>query len=353
LLAQIAEKVSGPAGQKIHPREVERVIGALLVSSEFWRVVALSRLPAETAAEIIKALIDVGLAVQEDGALRLTPGGNAQARARGIVPPGGQTCPECTGRGINMRSYAELLAKFKELVQNRPNAVPEYNQAYVTPETTVARLALLTAKGDLQDKSLIILGDDDLESIAAALSGLPRRVVVLEIDPRLTGFIITLAETHRLAIEVYRQDLRKRLPAELCCQFDTFLTDPPETVYGMELFLTRGLTALKGPCCAGYFGLTHAESSLAEWLTIQQILAGKLRVVVTDIIHNFNEYVTSGYLLESARKDLSFVQVSPRANWYFSSMYRIETLVDYKQENRDREDLALYPGENSSLRSSQ
>ncbi len=352
MLVQIAEKASGPAGRKIHPREVERVFGALLASSEFWRIVTLSRLPVETVAEIIKVLLDVGLAVQENGALRLTPGGNAQAQARGIVPLIKQTCPECTGRGIDLRPHSELLDQFKELVQNRPDAILEYDQGYVTPETTVARLALLAAKGDLQDKELIILGDDDLVSIAAALSGLPRRVVVLEIDPRLTDFIQTLAGTHHLAIEVYRQDLRRRLPAELCRQFDTFLTDPPETIPALELFLTRGLAALKGPCCAGYFGLTYAESSLAEWLTIQQILAGKLKVAVTDIIHNFNEYVNWNYLLESVRKDLSFVQVSPRANWYFSSMYRIETLVDYEadydQENRDRENLALYPGESLS-----
>ncbi|MEW6425135.1 MAG: bis-aminopropyl spermidine synthase family protein [Bacillota bacterium] len=343
MFAQIAEKASRPAGQTIYPREVERVIGALLASSEFWRVVGLSRLPVEAVAEIIKALIDAGLVAQENGALRLTPGGDAQARARGIVPPIERTCPECAGRGLDLGACKELLARFKEMAQNRPNAILEYDQGYVTPETTVARVALLAAKGDIQGKEIIILGDDDLVSVAAALSGLPRRVVVLEIDPRLIHFIRTLADTHNLAIKVYRQDIRRRLPAELCRQFDTFLTDPPETVHALELFLTRGLAALKGPCCAGYFGLTYAESSLAEWLTIQQILAAKLKVVVTDIIHNFNEYVNWDYLLENTRKDLSFVQVSPRANWYLSSMYRIETLVDFYKENRDREDLNLYP----------
>lgn len=343
MLVRIAEKASRLAGIKIYQREVERVLGALLKSAEFWQVVSFSRLPVGAVVEIIRELINNGLVAPDNGALHLTPRGKKEVQARAIVPPEIRICPECAGRGLAFDAHRELLARFQEMVQQRPDARGEYDQGYVTPETTVARVILLTAKGDLQNKDLIILGDDDLVSVAAALSGLPRRVVVVEIDPRLISFVRSLAAAHNLKIEVYQQDIRKRLPAELCQQFDTFLTDPPETIPALELFLTRGLAALKGPACAGYFGLTYAESSLDHWLTFQQILTTKLKVVVTDIIHNFNEYVNWAYLLDTVRKDLSFVQVKPRLNWYYSSLCRIETRENFYRDNRDREELNLYP----------
>ncbi len=343
MLAQIAQKASRSAGAKIYLREVERVIGALMASSEFWGVITLSCLPVNTVAEIIKELIAEGLVVQKDHSLELTPKGKGEAQVREISPLADGACKACAGRGLDLSAFNKLLNTFREMVQGRPKAIFEYDQGYVTPETTVARVALLAAKGDIKGKDLLIIGDDDLVSVAAALSRLPRRVAVLEIDPRLIRFIQALADSHHLEIEIYRQDVRKRLPAELCRQFDTFLTDPPETIDALELFLTRGLAALKGPCCAGYFGLTFAESSLSKWLALQQILAAKLKVAVTDIIHNFNEYVNWDYLLESVRKDLSFVQVNPLSNWYRSSMYRVETVEGSYWENLDREDLALYP----------
>lgn len=343
MLDRIAETASRSAGVKIYPRQVERVLSALMLRRQFWPAVTLSRLPVNAVAEIVKEMIACGLAAQKNGVLELTEKGKKEAAARKLAPREESTCPRCSGRGIDVRAFDRLTEEFQEMVQKRPSASREFDQGYVTPQTTVARLALLAARGDIEGKDLIILGDDDLVSVAAALSGLPRRVAVLEIDPRLVDFIHTLSSARNLKIEVYRQDIRNPLPKELCRQFDTFFTDPPETVEALELFISRGLAALKGPCCAGYFGLTCAESSLADWLALQQILAGKLKVVVTEIIRDFNEYVNWDYLLESVRQDLSFVQVNPAANWYRSSLYRIETLGDHCVENLDKGNLNLYP----------
>lgn len=343
MLDQIAETVSRSAGVKIHPRQVERVLGALALRREFWPAVTLSRLPVNTVAEIIKELLACGLATQKNGVLELTARGKEEAAARKATPGEKFTCPQCSGRGIDLSAFDAVTGEFQELVKKRPGASREFDQGYVTPQTTVARVAFLAAKGDIAGRDLIVLGDDDLVSVAAALSGLPRRVAVLEIDPRLVAFVQELSAARNLKIEVYRRDIRAPLPKELCRQFDTFFTDPPETVGALELFISRGLAALKGPCCAGYFGLTYAESSLADWLAIQQILAGKLKVAITDIVHDFNEYVNWDYLLESVRKDLPFVQVTPSANWYRSSLYRIETIEDHCVENLDRGNLDLYP----------
>ncbi|MEO0250808.1 MAG: bis-aminopropyl spermidine synthase family protein, partial [candidate division WOR-3 bacterium] len=43
--------------------------------------------------------------------------------------------------------------------------------------------------GDLDGKSIALIGDDDLLSIALALAGLPSNITVLDIDERLGEFI--------------------------------------------------------------------------------------------------------------------------------------------------------------------
>ncbi|NJE13887.1 bis-aminopropyl spermidine synthase family protein, partial [Thermococcus sp. LS2] len=77
-------------------------------------------------------------------------------------------------------------------------------------------------------------------------------------------------------IEIFTFDLRKPLPDYALRKFDTFITDPPETVDAIRVdairaFVGRGIATLKGPGCAGYFGITRRESSLDKWRDIQKL----------------------------------------------------------------------------------
>lgn len=342
MVADIAAQVTNRTGIKVFPRDVLRVVGALGTTDNFWRVASLVRLPFNAVAEILNSLTEAGVVVVEDGSLRVSPAGHAWVEAARTEAPFVARCRTCGGRGLDLGLFQELLAWLREIGRSRPAPIKEFDQGYVTPESTVARVALLAARGDLADKELLVLGDDDLVSLAAAFTRRPKRVVVLEVDPRLTRFIEEAARAYDLVVEVLEQDIRARWPEHLLHRFDTFLTDPPETLEGLDLFLGRGLASLKGPRCAGYFGLTFTECSLEKWQLLQRRLTGRFGVVITDIIANFNEYVNWDYLLDSVRKDLGFVQVPPAGNWYRSAMYRVEVVESVAGHTDSASNAELY-----------
>lgn len=342
MVRDIAVQVTDRTGIRVVPRDVLAVVGALKTTDNFWRVASLVRLPFNAVAEILNSLVEAGMVVVAGGALRLSPAGQAFVEEARVEAPFEAGCRACGGRGLDLAPFKELLAWLREIDGVRPAPVKEFDQGYVTPESTVARVALLAARGDLAHKDLLVLGDDDLVSLAAAFTRQPRRVVVLEVDPRFTRFIAETAQAHRLPVEVLEQDIRERWPESLRGRFDTFLTDPPETLEGLELFIGRGLASLRGPRCAGYFGLTFSESSLEKWQLLQRRLTGTFGVVITDIIADFNEYVNWDYLLDSVRKDLSFVQVPPTGNWYRSAMYRVEVVEGVPGHTESAGDAELY-----------
>lgn len=324
---EIARKVAEETGIKTTKRDVEDILSSLLVTPHFWEVVQLARQPFNVVSSVLALLTRRGWAeTNGDGSVVLTPTGKNVVEKQGITPRLVHRCSNCDGRGVGLEKARELVIRFKELAAPRPEPILQYDQGYVTPETTVSRVVLMADRGDLEGKRLLVLGDDDLVSLAAGLSGLPREVVVLEIDDRLVDFINEVARRQDLPVIARKYDFRNKLPEEYVGYFDTFITDPPETLEALEVCLGRGLISLSGQGCAGYFGLTHAESSLSKWNKVQQLLVSKFGVVITDIIEDFNHYVNWDYLLPSIKSDLPFVQVQPRSNWYRSAMYRIQVL---------------------------
>jgi hypothetical protein len=94
------------------------------------------------------------------------------------------------GKGIAI----ELEKRFLKIQTRRPKAIRRFDQGYVTPKTTLSRFAFSYERGDIVGKEIIVLGDDDLMSIVLGLSGLPKRITVVEIDERLTDFIESTAK---------------------------------------------------------------------------------------------------------------------------------------------------------------
>ncbi|MGO0123564.1 bis-aminopropyl spermidine synthase family protein [Desulfothermobacter acidiphilus] len=323
-----AAELTRKTGIPISGADLRRVFSALKTSDEFWHITHLTGRPFNVVAESLRCFIERGWVKAENQRLTLTPAGERLAREQGVEPFIESGCQVCNRRGVSLDCWQGLLQRFRACASARPLPVINYDQGFVTEETTVARIAMMADRGDIQGKELLVLGDDDLVSLAAGLSGLPRRVVVLEVDERLSHFINTVAARENLPVEAHSFDLVHPLPSELRGSFDTFLTDPPETLEALSIFIGRGLAGLKGAGCAGYFGLTRTESSLTKWRAFQAKITGHFGVVITDIIHDFNEYVNWDYLLESVRDDLPFVQTWPRYNWYRSAMFRVETVDD-------------------------
>ncbi len=343
--SELAKEVSLRSKITVTQKDIERLFGALNKTRLPWELVDLSDFPIPSVFETMKILSEKGLvSISKRGFLLTTKGKEA---TNGVHPIEDISCSICDGRGINLDRFSQIKKRFLKIQTRRPNAIRKFDQGYVTPMTTLSRFAFSYARGDIAGKEIIILGDDDLMSIVLGLSGLPKRITVVEIDERLTDFILSAAKKEGFQVYVERFDLRRPLPSEHRRRYDAFFTDPPETLKAADAFIGRGISLLRAPGSAGYFGFTRREASLRKWHEVQRMLL-KYKIVFTDIIHNFNEYINWGYEEETRAWRLSPVKVRPKKNWYRSALYRFETLPGFRGNYKDYDKENIYEDEESS-----
>lgn len=325
LLQQLYERVRASCQVPATVRDVERVVAALLATDDVWEAVRLSSAPMRFVCTVWEQMD--GLLHAADGKIALTEHGRQLAEAAHLAPARDARCDQCEGRGIDYRKLVgEIADRFAAICRNRPRALQEYDQGYVTETTTLARIALAWQRGDLEGKDIIVLGDDDLMSIAAALTGAPRRVLALDIDERIVDFINEVAAREGLRnLTAVRHDLRQPMPADWHRSFDTFLCDPTESFVGFKAFIERGMICLRGVGSAGYFGLTHVESSLDKWARIQRFLLD-CGAVITELRDGFNAYVNWDYVQTMRSWQWLPTKATPTTPWYTSALYRIELL---------------------------
>lgn len=91
------------------------------------------------------------------------------------IPAGGVldklNCSRCGGRGYGCNPDYPPLKVFQEIAVDRPLAKEEFDQWFMTPEHALHRIGFIHARGDLLNKRILIIGDDDLVGIAAAITG--------------------------------------------------------------------------------------------------------------------------------------------------------------------------------------
>ncbi|MCR4428185.1 MAG: bis-aminopropyl spermidine synthase family protein [Caldiserica bacterium] len=312
----------------------QRVLQALLEGPKsYWRLLRDSDLTGQNFSQLLGDLLGRGFIESRGEFFYLTDLG--KEFSSGLSPLEDLSCPACHGKTVIANGqFSGLLEEFQRISQGRPRAVSDYDQGYILPSDTVSRALFLYSRGDLEDREIIFLGDDDLTSLACALTGLPRRIQVIEIDRRLNDFLREKArERGWKNYEVLDYDARKPLPEELHGKFDVFFTDPVETLPGITLFLSRCVQALKGNGASGYFGLTRIECSLEKWKSIQENLL-KMNFAVTEIVRNFHEYFLDpreiaerGYRIATNAP----VKVGkPDVNFFRSSLVRIEAVGEPK-----------------------
>ncbi|NPA53221.1 MAG: bis-aminopropyl spermidine synthase family protein [Aquificae bacterium] len=340
ILKKIAQKATEKTKIRLIPRNVERILAALQVTSDFWKVVDYSDLPVPAASEIVKGLIEEGFVKVENDEIYLTEKGYNLIKELNIPPYVDYTCQACEGRGIPFYANKDWYRTFLQLTKDRPKAIQEYDQGSVTPETTISRVLFLDSREDLRNRDILVMGaEDDLTGLAVALTGLPRRVLILDIDERAIDFDNRIFK--ELGIdnaEAIRFDLRNPFPEEWIGAFDVFITDPPETVKAFKAFIARGIAALREEGCAGYFGLTLRDSSLNRWQQFQKALLNDYGMVITDIIQDFNAYMNWEYHEETRAQKIAPVSKGPSDIWYRSAWYRIEAMPGFKGENEQIKD---------------
>jgi predicted methyltransferase len=247
------------------------------------------------------------------------------------------SCSTCKGRGYVFDKFFENIYKqYKEICKNRPVNLPEFDQGSILEKDVIKRVEFIYERGDLLDSDILVIGDDDLISIALGLTKLPKKIYVLEIDKRLIDYIETYTHKLNLPIKTLKYDARNLLPKELINRFDIFITDPPETLKALKTFLSRGIQGLKNQG-SGYFGLTTLEASLNKWLAIEKFIIEE-GFVITDIRRNFSVYPFSNkdeewsYFKEKIQI-FKFIGQPTIRNWYYSSFIRIERVKKVRIKN--------------------
>jgi len=209
------------------------------------------------------------------------------------------------------------------LCVDRPVANANFDQWFMLPEHALHRVGFINARGDLLNKRILVIGDDDLLGIALAITGLPSEVVVLELDQRIIDFTNSIAASHNLRLSAETIDCRLALPEKFMQSFDVFACDPVETVEGCKVFMSRGAAALKGKGSTIYFGLTTLECSKLKWFNIQKN-SHAMGFAITDVIRNFTEYPDPGW--EEQLPIWKKLQCKPTSTWYRSALCRLESV---------------------------
>lgn len=253
-------------------------------------------LPIPIITAIKKEFIKVELFRQDQG-IRLTPKGRQYVE------------DELGYKGLDVKVYNRILNDpegaieammnefpLKPLYEERPRVDVTIDQSKCTVETSLKRAILCLQNHSLIGKNILCVGDDDLVSIALGFllkklfpgRPLQNTITVIEIDQRFIDYITTVCQRENLPISCVRADLKHNFPKELVGKFDCFFTDPPYTLSGAVLFLSRGITALKKQTGLSVF-LSFAHKPPVFQLELQKEF-NQMGLAIHEMIPKFNQY---------------------------------------------------------------
>ena len=310
--------------------EVRRMLQVLYRERDIWQAAGACERPFPQFVALLETLRELGYISLQGRTMGFTALGRAALEHWGVAlsPPVYQLCSQCA---VGPAPLTELQKKFAQIAQHRPPPMPELEQGFLTEDSVMRRVAWLDRCGDLLQKEIILLGDDDLLSVALALTGRPAQLVVFEIDARLVDFLNEHAQQANWPLHAYKHDLRQPLPEEFSGRFDVFITDPLETVEGFLVFVEQGLSALKpGAGQAGYFGLTKIEASPEKWRLFERKLIEQHELFISDVLRDFGFYENWPYLMETASQQSALLSETPDRPWYRSAFFRVETLKGFR-----------------------
>ncbi len=188
----------------------------------------------------------------------------------------------------------EHLSFFNPIIkalEGRPPPEYKYDQSRSTTETVLKRAIIMARNGDVEGKKIVLLGDDDGLSLALAHLDCAREILVIDIDSRILKLINDFTERNNYSTLIRTQlwDIRTAFPEEWLNHFDTFEMDPPYTVSGFKLFVTRALSLINPDSSShGYISFGN-KSPFEKWECQEHLNTHGL--VIEEFIPNFNKYI--------------------------------------------------------------
>jgi predicted methyltransferase len=300
------ERIVREVANAVGLAEGERGVRAVLTAVVRLEPVSTRRL-SRTVDLPVPIVASVCGELRKRGVVALERPTQLTRRGRGLFAEGGlgvhrpATCPKCAGRGVVVRGeMAPLLTEMYRLARRAPPPRPELDQCHCTPETKLHRVLALHEADALVGRRVLVLGDDDLTSLA--IERVVRRfgsaatiaqLAVVDVDPAVVGHVARELEEAAFPTLCVEHDVRKPLPSSLRNSFDTVVTDPPYTVAGATLFLSRAAEALAGPGADVFFSFGSRRPGVA--FRVQQAIS-EMGFAVVRLLRDFNEYVGGGAL---------------------------------------------------------
>lgn len=199
-------------------------------------------------------------------------------------------------------SLAKVTQEINKLLKNcqRPPAKRNLDQFQASEETINNRIKLMADQGDLEGRKILFLGDSDLTSIGVALTGQAKSLQVLDIDEEVLNLIKLISKREKMGISCLKYDAREPLPSFLLNSSDVVFTDPPYTLNGFKLFLSRSIQTLeKRNISSLYISYGHSRRSNERELKIQEALL-KAGMLIYLKLPNFNQYLGAGSIGSSS-----------------------------------------------------
>jgi hypothetical protein len=299
---RIARDVAAAVGLAEGALGVQAVLSAL-VRLEPVSIRRLSRaveLPVPIVASICGELRQREV-VSEQRPAQLTRLGRSLFADGRLALPAAASCPTCGGLGSMVPGeLSRVAAELAKASRQAPPPKLELDQCHCTVGTKLRRVLAVHEADALIGRRVLLLGDDDLVSLAIALlvrefgsAETVAELAVLDVDDAVVDFLRTKLAGCGFPVSCLQHDLREPLPADLRCRFDTVVTDPPYTAEGARLFLTRAAEALSGAGGSAFFSFGSRRPG-ASFRVQQEISA--LGFAIRRLQPDFNEYVGAGAL---------------------------------------------------------
>jgi predicted methyltransferase len=229
---------------------------------------------------------------------------------------------------IEDKIIKEVLKTIDEYKKIMPKPKRKYDQFYATSQTVIKKTIFIFKKFDLNYKKIAFLGDDDMVSLSMLLFAKHKNLnfdcYIFEIDDDLINFFNQIKEKFNLNIIIKKYDLRKPLNFYNLPKFDLIISDPPYTISGLRLWLTRAIELLvgkgsnkkrksikflKNKFIILSFGYT--EKNLEKGYLIQETITN-LGLLIHTKIRSFNKYIEADSI--NNESDLYILQPTPSIN---------------------------------------
>jgi predicted methyltransferase len=195
---------------------------------------------------------------------------------------------------------SRVAAELAKISRHAPPPNLQLDQCHCTIGTKLRRVLAAHEADALVGRRVLLLGDDDLVSLAIALvvrefgaAETVTELAVVDLDDAVVDFLRARLFGASFPVLCVQHDLRDPLPADLRCRFDTVLTDPPYTVEGARLFLTRAGEALRGTGGNVFFSFGSRRPGAS--FQVQREIS-ELGFAIRRLQPDFNDYVGAGAL---------------------------------------------------------